>query len=243
MEVLKNINSATIGEMVVEDYQKAEIFEKFGLDFCCGGSKTLVDACSKKGINAAEVIEALEELRNKQQIPDQNYDEWQLDILIDYIVNNHHAYVNNALPHLDEYSSKVARVHGNNHPEVVEIYNHYQAVSSELRMHMHKEEAILFPYIKQLASAKEHAETIPFCPFGTVSNPISMMELEHESAGENLQAISELSNGYNPPEDACNTFRVLYAKLQEFEKDLHHHIHLENNILFPKAIKLEKELS
>ncbi len=238
-----NYNEASIGEMVAQDYRKAEVFKKFGIDFCCGGKDSLDKTCNRKGIDIAEVTLALKELDEQQdQRHLQDYNSWELDFLIDYIINTHHKYVSEALVLLDEFSAKVARVHGDFHPEVVEIANHYQAVANELRMHMQKEEGLLFPYIKQMVNAKRNGETQSPPPFGTVKNPITMMEMEHESAGGNLEAISELSNGYNPPPEACNTYRVLYAKLQEFEQDLHQHIHLENNILFPKAIELEAEL-
>jgi len=233
----------TIGEMVAGDYRKAEVFKKFGIDFCCGGKDPLDKTCSKKGIDLAEIKQALKELDKQQmQQPSQDYNNWELDFLSDYIINTHHKYVTEALPLLDEYSIKVARVHGEAHPEVVEIASLCKAIANELRMHMHKEEAILFPYIRQMAMAKRNNESLHPSPFGTVKNPISMMEMEHDSAGGNMHAINELSNGYNPPEEACITYRVLYAKLQEFENDLHQHIHLENNILFPKAANLEADL-
>jgi len=233
----------SIGEMVAEDYRKAEVFKKFGIDFCCGGKDSLDYTCKRKGIDVGEVKQALKKLDNRQtNHPSQDYNNWQLDFLCDYIMNTHHKYVNDALPQLDEYSSKVARVHGDFHPEVVEIDRHYREVANELRMHMQKEEGLLFPYIKQLVNAKRRGESIPTPPFGSVRNPIKMMEMEHESAGGALQAINELSRGYNPPDEACNTYKVFYAKLQEFEQDLHQHIHLENNLLFPKAIALEKDI-
>ncbi len=236
-------NTVTIGEMVAKDYRKAEVFKKFGFDFCCGGNKTLDMACSEKGININEVNNALEILDDKQQQSSQDFSSLELDQLIDHIINNHHKYINEALPLLDEFSAKVARVHGDVHPEVIEISDHYQAIANELRMHMNKEEAILFPYIGQIAVAKRNNETLSPPPFGTVRNPINMMEMEHISAGNSMAAINELSNDYTPPTDACNTYRVLFGKLKEFEDDLHQHINLENNILFPKAIKLEEELT
>ena len=233
----------SIGEMVAEDYRKAEVFKKFGIDFCCGGKDSLDKTCNNMGIDLTEVKNALKQLDEQQhRQPSQDYNNWELDFLIDYIINTHHKYVSEALPLLDEFSTKVASVHGDAHPEVIEIASYYQAVANELRMHMHKEEVILFPYIKQLTIAKRNNETLQPSPFGSIKNPINMMEAEHESAGGAMAAINELSNGYNPPEEACNTYRVLYAKLQEFENDLHQHIHLENNILFPKAINLEVEL-
>jgi regulator of cell morphogenesis and NO signaling len=143
---------------------------------------------------------------------------------------------------LFEFSQKVARVHGSRHAEVVDIAHYYNEVAEELQLHMHKEEMILFPYIKELAIAKRNGTPMERPQFGSIQNPINMMEAEHESAGGNMEKIRELSNNFTPPEDACNSYRVLFAKLKEYEADLHHHIHLENNILFKKAIELEKEL-
>lgn len=198
----KNENAATIGEIVVKDYRTAAIFKKYGIDFCYGGKKTLADVCRQKGINMTEVNEALQTLDKQQQQSTQDYTVWELDCLADHIVNTHHKYVNESLPLLYEFSAKVASVHGEANPEVVEISFHYHAVANELRMHMHKEEAILFPYIGQIAMAKRNNEPLPLPPFGTVKNPINMMEAEHDSAGNAMEAIKELSNSYNPPEHA-----------------------------------------
>ncbi len=240
-EIENNQTEPTIGEMVANDYRKAEVFKRFGIDFCCGGKELLDKTCNKRGIDLAEVKQALNELDEIPQVS-HDYHNWELDVLSDYITEKHHKYVNQALPLLDEFSTKVAKVHGNSHPELIEIDSLYRAIANELPIHMDKEESILFPYIRQMAMAKRNNELLAPSPFGTIRNPINMMEMEHDSAGGNMQAIRELSNGYNPPEEACNTYRVLYGKLQEFENDLHQHIHLENNILFPKSINLEEEL-
>ena len=237
----KGENNLTISEMVTEDYRRAEVFKKFGFDFCCGGKKTLNEACSEKGVNITDVAEALKVLDNQERHVSHDYDKWELDTLVDHIVETHHKYVNEALPLLDEFSTKVAKVHGNVHTEVVAISQYYQAIANELRMHMHKEEFILFPYIRQMAATKRNNEQLPPPAFGTIKNPIQMMETEHDSAGSTMEMIKNLSNNYTPPENACNTYRVLYAKLKEFEEYLHKHIHLENNILFPKAIRMEDE--
>ncbi len=234
-EINSNKTEPTVGEMVADDYRKAEEFKRFGID-------QLEITCNKKGIDLAAVKQALEELDGQQPPASQDYQNWDIDILSEYITEIHHKYVNDALPLLDEFSTKVARVHGVSNPEVIEIARLFQVVANELRMHMDKEETILFPYIRQMVLAKRHSELLPPSPFGSIKNPINMMEMKHKSAGGNLQAISELSNGFCPPEHACNTYRVLFAKLQEFENDLHQHNHLENNILFPKAINLEAEL-
>lgn len=234
--------SKTIGELVASDFRKAEVFRKFGLDFCCGGNKTIKDACAEKGISHEEVEKALSEAENQPAAASHDFNKWKLDFLADYIVNTHHTYVQEALPMLYEFSNKVANVHGNAHPEVVEIARYYDEVANELRMHMHKEEMILFPYIKHLAQCEAQGLTPETPGFGTIQNPIRMMEAEHVSAGGCMEQIRVLSNNYTPPQDACGSYKVLYAKLEEFEKDLHQHIHLENNILFSKAIELESKL-
>ncbi len=235
-------NSTTIGSIVAEDIRKADVFKEFNIDFCCGGKKSIDEACKENNIDSSAVIEALQKMDNYEVKPEEDYNSWELDALVGHILNVHHSYVSQALPILDEYAAKVAEVHGDSHPEVLEIYNYYRAVAQELRMHMHKEEEILFPYINQIAIAKRTGQHLASSPFGTVRGPINMMESEHVSAGNALDAIKKLSNNYTPPEDACNTFRALYSKLNEFESDLHRHIHLESNILFPKAIKIEEEL-
>lgn len=236
------MNAPTIGELVSQDWRRAEIFKKYGIDYCCGGKRTVADACKTKGINPALVEADLEQLESSPSDTRHDYSRWELDFLADYIVNNHHRYVTGAIPFIDELSKKVARVHGDNHPELWEIARHTQAVINELNRHMPKEEIILFPYIKEMVQAKKNITPLSTPPFGTIVNPIRMMEEEHTSAGSALEAIAELSNRFTPPADACMSFSVLFAKLQEFQQDLHQHIHLENNILFPKAIRLEAEL-
>jgi regulator of cell morphogenesis and NO signaling len=232
----------SIGELVTNDWRKAEIFKKYGIDFCCGGKKTVAEACAKKNIEVSIVESELKEIEGRQTTNTHNYNNWDLDFLADYIINNHHKYVTSAIPFLDELSIKVAQVHGDHHPELLEIEQYTQEVIEELTMHMHKEEAILFPYIKKLAETTRNNQSMDAPPFGTIANPINMMEAEHTSVGRAMELIEDLSNGFTPPQDACMSYRVLFAKLQEFLTDLHQHIHLENDILFPKAIKLESDI-
>lgn len=233
---------ATIGELVAADYRKAEVFRKFGIDYCCGGKRSVEEACSKKGIDPRAVKKELADAEARGGSIHQDFNRWELDFLADYIVATHHRYVSESLPMLYELTTKVARVHGDSHPEVIGIAEHFEAVAQELQMHMHKEEHILFPYIKQLAAARRDGKQLARPPFGTIANPIRMMEAEHESAGGGMEEIRRLSDSFTPPEDACMSYRVLYAKLNEFEQDLHQHVHLENNILFPKAVELEAAL-
>lgn len=233
---------ASIGELVTKDFRKAEVFKKFGLDFCCGGKKTLSKACQEKGLDIVQIEKELQEVDQKSSAPSQDFNKWELDFLADYIVNTHHKYVIQSMPIIFEYTQKVSKVHGERRPEVIEIAELFIKIMDELNHHMMKEENVLFPYIKILVATKKSSENLKPSPFGTIKNPVNMMEMEHEQVGELLERIKELSDNFTPPENACNTHRVSFAKLKEFEEDLHQHIHLENNILFPKAIALEQEL-
>lgn len=231
---------ATIGEIVAKDYRKAQVFKKFGIDFCCGGKKKVSEVCSKKGLDVSEVQRELAAMDNGSETPSQNYQSWELDFMCDYIVSTHHKYVKDTIPFLSELSAKVARVHGDAHPEVIAAAEAFAGVAADLSMHLQKEENILFPYIKQLVAARRADAALPQAHFGEVANPIQVMEAEHEHAGEDLSEIRAVTNNFAVPEDACTSYRILYKMFQEFENDLHQHVHLENNILFPKAIELEK---
>jgi regulator of cell morphogenesis and NO signaling len=239
---MKDLGTSKIGELVAEDYRKAGVFKKYGLDFCCGGGKSIHEACEKKGINEAELIEAIRALDAQPKGSQQNFKDWEADFLADYIVNIHHVYVRENIPLILQFAQKAAKVHGHAHPELIEIEKRFRMLSDELSDHMQKEEMILFPYVKKLSQSGKMDEPFKFPSFGTVVNPIGMMEHEHVIAGELLEQIRELSNAFTPPEYACNTWKVLYAHLADFENDLHTHIHLENNILFPKAVQLEDAL-
>ncbi len=228
----------TVAEVVTENIKSAHIFKKHGIDFCCGGGVSVKKACAKKGVSYSEIKKELDAIDAVSKA--YNYNSWKLDFLIDHIENIHHTYVEENITLLIQYANRVAKVHGHHYTEVVKINELFTEVANELTAHMKKEELILFPFIKQLVKAEKEGTIAPKPHFGTVNNPIKMMEEEHENAGDIFKEIARLSNNYTPPESACNTFRALYAKLDEFEQDLHQHIHLENNILFPKAIQLEK---
>ena len=230
-----------VGEMVAEDYRTATVFKKFGIDFCCGGGSSIEDACRKKGINPEKVIADLLRIKEDQKNGQNDYDNWELGFLADYIVNVHHKYVEENIPLLLEFSEKVAKVHGSSNPEVVKIHELIKASVDELVPHMKKEEIILFPYIKKIEFAVKNRQVKPLAPFGTIENPIRVMINEHDKSGEYFKEIENLSHHFEPPQHACNTYRVLYAKMKEFWEDLILHIHLENNILFPKAIELEQK--
>ena len=232
----------TVAEVVTNNIKTADVFKKYGIDFCCGGGITIKKACKKNNISYAELEKELSTINNPISNA-YNYDAWKLDFLVDHIVNIHHTYVEQSTQILLQYAAKVAKVHGHHYTEVVKINHLFNEVAKELAAHMKKEELILFPFIKKLVKADREGVKANQPHFGTVNNPIKMMEEEHENAGDIFKEIRELSTNYTPPKSACNTFKALYAKLDEFEQDLHQHIHLENNILFPKAILLEQKNS
>lgn len=232
-----------IGELVAKDYRTASIFKKYGIDFCCQGNRTINDACNAKKIDKKVVLSDLNALLQSQSENTTDYKSWPLDLLADYIEKKHHRYVEEKTLEIQPYLDKICRVHGERHPELLEINEHFTATAGELAKHMKKEELVLFPYVRKMVKAKQENIQLEKSHFGTVQNPIQMMMEEHSTEGERLRKIENLSNNYTPPADACNTYMVTIALLKEFEQDLHLHIHLENNILFPKAIELEKELS
>lgn len=234
-----NLATRTLGEIVTSDFRSAGIFESHGLDFCCGGKQTLGDACAAKNLNPDVVIGALRGL-DAEVAERGDLSALEADALADYIVERHHAYVASAMPRIDAWAKKVASAHGARHPETLRIAEVFAAVRAELEQHMFKEEQILFPYVRQIASAARNTDGPAPSRFGTVRNPITMMETEHENAGRDLAELRRLSDDYTLPADACATFTALYQELIAFEHDLHMHIHLENNLLFPKAIALEE---
>lgn len=231
----------TIGEMVAKDYRKAQVFKNLGIDFCCGGKKTLNEVCDTKGIDV-EALKAKLSAAEKIEQTAHDFDKWHLDFLVDYIINIHHNYIKENIPFIKELAIKVAKVHSDHHPEAIEVATIFKGLAADLSLHLMKEENVLFPYIKELVAAEKNSTKIKQASFGSVNNPTQMMENEHEQAGEDLVQIRKVTDNYTLPADACTSYTILYKKLQEFENDLFNHVHLENNILFPKAIKLEKEL-
>ena len=237
-------NDETLGQIAAKDLRKAQIFKKYGLDFCCGGKKTVKQACAEKGLDVTKIEQELQRADKNPVTRSLPYDDWSLDFLADYIVNTHHSYVKKTLPDLVQYAAKVARVHGSRHPELPAIHQLVEEVNAELSAHLIKEEKFLFPYIKELVRAANTGQPpVHAVQFGTIQNPVSMMEIEHEMAGKALQEIRMLSDNFSLPEDACASYSLLYRMLDEFENDLHIHIHLENNILFPKALSIEKKFN
>jgi len=230
-----------VGELVAQDYRMAQIFKDHKIDFCCNGGRSLSDVCEKKNISLDQLVEKLKKVSSQKEAENINFGVWPLDLLADYIQKTHHRYVEKQSLVLKTYLDKLCKVHGTQHPELYEIKTLFKDSVEELATHMKKEELILFPFIKKINAAKNAQQTMPKASFNTVENPIKMMMHDHDTEGERFRKIAELSDDYTPPKDACQTYRVTFNLLKEFENDLHKHIHLENNVLFPKAIALEKE--
>lgn len=234
---MENMTEMKVGNLVAKDYRYADVFKKYGIDFCCGGGISIAKACEKNRVDQQALLHDLESI-TKHPVSSDDANNWELDKLIDHIVDIHHRYVLENLPLIHAYAEKVSRVHGDRHPELNEIFEKFLDLKTDLTAHMGKEENVLFPYIKSLINNPDNAVKPPF---GSVQNPIAMMVEEHDTAGAIMKQIAELSNHYQPPADACTTYQILFKKLEEFEKDLHRHVHLENNILFPKAVELEPQ--
>ncbi|TYB70518.1 iron-sulfur cluster repair di-iron protein [Bizionia gelidisalsuginis] len=230
-----------IGQFVADDFRTAAVFYSYGIDFCCKGNRSVEEVCEKNNIDAQELLDKLEAI-SKNTSKNIDYNTWPLDVLALHIENKHHRYVEEKTTVLIPFLNKLCKVHGTAHPELFTITALFTASSKELASHMKKEELMLFPFIKKMVKATQTDERIDPAHFGTVKNPIASMMADHDNEGERFRQIEELTNNYTPPADACNTYKVTFAMLDEFEKDLHLHIHLENNILFPKAAALEKRL-
>jgi regulator of cell morphogenesis and NO signaling len=236
---METLDKKTIGEFVAQDFRTAALFSKYGIDFCCKGNRTIEEVCDKKDIKPEELLEQLNIVLATKNDSGIDFKSWPLDLLADYIEKTHHRYVEEKIPVLLQFLDKLCKVHGAVHPELFEINELFKGCASELTQHMKKEELILFPFIKKMVKATISDELIEQPHFGTVTNPIAMMMAEHEVEGDRFVKIATLTNNYTPPSDACNTYKVTFSMLNDFEQDLHKHIHLENNILFPKAATLE----
>ncbi len=231
----------TVREIALEDPSSIRVFESLGIDYCCGGKRPLSDACSRANVDVDRVTELLADARRDANSGDSG--EWgrkTLRDLIQHIAENHHGYVRRETPRLQTMLTKVVTKHGAGHPELAQIQELFLAVSQELSTHMLKEEQVLFPYIERMEQSVLAGEPVPSAFFGTVKRPIANMVAEHDDAGAVLAQIRNLTGEYTAPAGACPTFLGLYRGLLEFERDLHHHVHLENNILFPRAVAMEE---
>ncbi len=232
----------TVREVALENPAATRLFEKVGIDYCCGGNKSLEEACRTANLPMDEVLDSLEiaeqSARAVQQ--DRNWTTEMLADLVAHIISTHHKYTREEMARLSPLFDKVCSVHGKNHPELLQVRVGFQGLEQELTMHMMKEERVLFPYIVRMEESVIQKEPVLPPPFGSVQNPVTMMMHEHDSAGEALRLMRKVSAGYTPPGDACISFQTLYKALADLEADLRQHVHLENNILFPRAIAMEK---
>ena len=225
-----------VGDVVAEDYRRAAVFQRHGIDFCCGGSRSVRSACEEVGADYEAVASSLEKV-GANGTPVEDPGEWALDALADHIVERHHGYVRETLPVLRQFAGKVAKVHGGRHGELLEIRDLVEELAVEMERHMAEEETVLFPRIRVLVSGSDDGAGDDAAD--AVSGAVPPLEDDHDHAGALMARIRELSGGFQPPADACNTYRATYAKLEEFEADLHRHVHLENNVLFPRAVEAE----
>jgi regulator of cell morphogenesis and NO signaling len=233
-------STKTVGEIAAAVPNATREFEKLGIDYCCGGTRTLGEACAEANISIDETLARLE--KSLASAPPSERQDWQnqlLDDLIAHITTTHHVFVREESPRIEALSAKVVGVHGKNHPELLQVQQVFSALAEELRVHLMKEEQVLFPYVVRLEESTLAGEPAPPAMFGTVVNPIRMMMQEHDGAGDALRSLRSITVDYKIPEDACISYRTLYQALQGFESDLHQHIHLENNILFPRAVAME----
>lgn len=243
MTIMKNFRETTLAELVTERTGAAVVFEKHKLDFCCNGKRSLEEACEGQGLNTEAIVTELEVVFSGESAPaEDQFNRMALGKLAEYIQETHHSYVRRMILALIAHTQKVADRHGNNNANLIRIAELWVALAEELMQHMHKEELILFPYVRRLEEAVASGDPTMFPQRAFVSHPIQVMEIEHDKAGEIMKEVRQLSNDFTPPLMACTTYRLSFRELKEFEADLHQHIHLENNILFPKAIALEKGL-
>ena len=237
------INSESIiGKIVAENYKAASVFKSYNIDFCCNGNRSIAAASKEKNIDENLILQQLSEVLDKKGDSEIDFKSWSIDLLADYIEKKHHRYVRAKTAEITPYLAKIADVHGDRHPELYEIKELFAQSAADLSAHMIKEENILFPLIREMVEKKARGEKLTRPPFGSIENPIKAMQIEHDNEGVRFRRISELSNNYETPQDGCNTYRVTLNLLKEFEDDLHRHIHLENNILFPAAIEFERDI-
>ncbi|HQV53371.1 MAG: iron-sulfur cluster repair di-iron protein [Flavobacteriales bacterium] len=233
----------TIGSIVAEDYRAAAVLTSKGIDFCCKGGRSVAEVCEKKGLDPALLEKEIQELLSRDTKEGSDFKTWALADLADHIEKVHHGYIELRVPVIQQYLNKLCKVHGDRHPELFDIAREFNECAGAMAQHMKKEELMLFPFIKQLEKAQRKGTVAPAPHFGTVNNPVHMMMEDHDAEGERFRRIEELSGGYMNPPDGCATYSTAMMMLKDFQSDLHLHIHLENNILFPRAVELETVLT
>ena len=235
-EHMSTVTEKTIRDIALENPATIRVFERFGIDYCCGGRKSLEQACSELQLSPDQVIEKLEECFHASSDESPDWQHASLSKLIQHIVRQHHTYCRQEVPRLKALAEKVKSRHGSTHPELTEIARIVEALGNDMLVHMLKEEQVLFPYIAGVEHAQSAGQEPPVSIFGSLSNPVTAMVDDHEEAGAMLRALRKLSSDYTPPMGACPSYQGLFHGLADFEKDMHQHVHLENNILFPRAM-------
>lgn len=238
---MTNISEQTLASIVTQNHQAVPVFEKHNLDFCCKGKRTLSEACVEKGLPVEVLLKELEAVTENEKQSQMPFTEMDAEQLIGYIIIHHHFYVKQSMPLIYSHLEKVAAKHGSRYPYMQKVFELFGMIKDEMTMHMQKEEMILFPRIKEIENLFNNNQQTNISD-GYITGPVTVMETEHEHAGKILDEIRHLTNNYTAPEDACTTFKVSLAELKEFEEDLHKHVHLENNLLFPKAEKMNLEI-
>ena len=228
----------TVGEIVANNYNTAGVFRKFNLDFCCGGGISLKKACSDNEVDLNEILAELEKLQIHPSTGSENYLAWEAEYLINHIIDTHHRYVRIKTDEISAYAQKVAAVHGERHPENIQILYKFNDLTQEMMVHLQAEEETVFPLITSVSQKRKRGEEITLQEINKLKNQLELMVADHDGAGQLMNEIRDLSNQYNAPQDACATYQILYKNLEGFEQDLHKHVHLENNILFRKAEEL-----
>ncbi|MDM8208353.1 iron-sulfur cluster repair di-iron protein [Bacteroides gallinaceum] len=237
----KNYNSYTVGQIVAGNFDAAKVFSRYRIDFCCHGHIPFAEACRNRNLDPEAVARELNELQENANGNAPDFPGWPIDLLIDYVLKIHHRGIRAKGPQTEALLAKVTEVHAKNHPELLQVQTLFRDSLRDLENHLSKEENVLFPYIYEMFQAKEGGVKVAKFHCGTILYPIKVMEDEHSHEGERFERISSLTNGFTAPEDACASFRLALQQLKLFEEALHEHIHLENNIIFPKALELEKE--
>ena len=227
-----------VATLVTEDYRTADVFRRYGMDFCCGGKKPIAEVCEKKGIDPNEVVKELEHVMVQPAAGMPRFRDWSAELLIDYIKQNHHTYVRSAIPRIAQWINKVAQRHGHDRPENIEIAKLFEELAGAMMTHLEKEENEQFPLVEAVLEKHKNNEAPDEKQREDLKRLHRELESEHEHAGDTMAKIAELSNQFTPPEWACPTYQLAYKELQDFEQDLHQHVHLENNLLFPKATQL-----
>ena len=234
----------TVRDVALQVPESTRVFENLKIDYCCGGNQPLSQACASAGVDVDDVMEMLTGVgQSNEEKGILDFQNASLPELITHILDTHHVFTKSEMERLQALADKVLNAHGSNHPELIHLDELFKRLCADLKPHMFKEEQVLFPYIVAMSQAADQNRAVPFAPFGTVNNPVRMMMMEHDTAGQILRELRALTSDYKVPADACISYQTLYQALENFEKDLHQHIHLENNILFPKALDLERVLA